>query len=67
MYFSVYFSTRKSPIRGKTADCTAVQKTIMNTLHKDSKQLKFTAERAGYLHSAVLNILVGRKINKQQG
>lgn len=52
----------------KTADLTAVQKTLIVTLHKEVKPQKVIAERAGCLQSAVFvcfecvsdNILLGK-------
>ncbi len=38
---------------GKTADLTVVQKTIIDTLHKESKPQKFIAKEAGCSQSAV--------------
>ncbi len=40
-------------IMGKTADLTVVQKTIMDTLHKEDKPQTFIAKEAGCLQSAV--------------
>ncbi len=40
-------------IMGKTADLTVVQKTIIDTLHKESKPQTFTAKEAGCSQSAV--------------
>ncbi len=40
-------------IRGKTADLTVVQKTIIDTLHKESKPQTFIAKEAGCSQSAV--------------
>ncbi len=40
-------------IMGKTADLTVVQKTIMNTLHKEGKPQTFIAKEAGCSQSAV--------------
>ncbi len=40
-------------ILGKTADLTVVQKTIINTLHKESKPQTFIAKEAGCSQSAV--------------
>ncbi len=36
-------------IMGKTADLTIVQKTIIDTLHKEGKQHIFIANEAGFL------------------
>ncbi len=38
---------------GKTTDLTVVQKTIIDTLHKEGKPQKVIAERAGCSQSAV--------------
>ncbi len=38
---------------GKTADLTVVQKTIIDTLHKEGKPQTFIAKEAGCSHSAV--------------
>ncbi len=50
---------------GKTADLTVVQKTIIDTLHKEGKPQKFITKEAGCSQSAVskhVNIkLSGRK------
>ncbi len=40
-------------IMGKTADLTVVQKTIIDTLHKEGKQQTLIAKEAGYSQSAV--------------
>ncbi len=40
-------------ITGKTADLTVVQKTIIDTLHKESKPQTFIAKEAGCSQSAV--------------
>ncbi len=40
-------------IMGKTADLTVVQKTIIDTLHKEGKPQTFTAKEAGCSQSAV--------------
>ncbi len=42
-------------IMGKTADLTVVQKTIIDTLHKDSKPQTFIAKEASCSQSAVSN------------
>ena len=50
---------------GKTTDLTVVQKTIIDTLHKEGKSQKVIAERAGCSQSAVSKYihrkLTGRK------
>ncbi len=38
---------------GKTADLIVVQKTIIDTLHKESKSQTFIAKEAGCSHGAV--------------
>ncbi len=40
-------------IIGKTADLTVVQKTIIDTLHKECKPQTFIAKEAGFSQSAV--------------
>ncbi len=40
-------------IMGKTADLTVVQKTIIDTLHKEGRPQTFIAKEAGYSQSAV--------------
>ncbi len=40
-------------IMGKTADLTVVQKTIIDTLHKEGKSQTFIAKEAGCSQSAV--------------
>ncbi len=47
-------------IMGKTADLTVVQKTIIDTLHKEGKPQTFIAKEAGCSQSAVSK-LSGRK------
>ncbi len=53
-------------IMGKTADLTVVQKTIIDTLHKEEKPQTFIAKEAGCSQSAVskhvIRKLSGRKI-----
>ncbi len=49
-------------IMGKTADLTVVQKTIIDTLHKEGKTQTFIAKDAGYSQSAVSKH-VNRKLN----
>ncbi len=52
-------------IMGKTADLTVVQKTIIDTLHKEGKPQTFIAKEAGCSQSAVSKhvnrMLSGRK------
>ncbi len=50
-------------IKGKTADLTVVQKTIIDTLHKEGKLQTFTAKEAGCSQSAV-STHVNRKSSK---
>ncbi len=40
-------------VMGKTADLTVVQKTIIDTLHKEGKPQTFIAKEAGCSQSAV--------------
>ncbi len=47
---------------GKTADLTVVQKTIIDTLHKEGKPQTFIAKEAGCSQSAVSNH-VNRKLS----
>ncbi len=49
-------------IMGKTADLTVVQKTIIDTLHKEGKSQTFIAKEAGCSESAVSKH-VNRKLN----
>ncbi len=48
---AVYFSKHDEliEIMGKTADLTVVQKTIIDTLHKEGKPQTCIAKEAGYL------------------
>ncbi len=48
-------------IMGKTADLTVVQKTIIDTLHKEGKPQTFITKEAGCSQSAV-NILYGVQV-----
>ncbi len=50
-------------IMGKTADITVVQKTIIDTLHKEGKPQTFIAKEAGCSQSAVSKH-VNRKLNR---
>ncbi len=56
-------------IMGKTADLTVVQKTIIDTLHKEGKPQTFIAKEAGCSQSAVSKHvnrkLSGRKIDSR--
>ncbi len=47
------FGSRGYTIMGKTADLTVVQKTIIDTLHKEDKPQTFIAKEAGCSQSAV--------------
>ncbi len=49
-------------IMGKTADLTVVQKTIIDTLHKEGKPQTFIAKEAGCSQSAVFKH-VNRKLS----
>ncbi len=53
-------------IMGKTADLTVVQKTIIDTLHKEDKPQTFIAKEAGCSQSAVSKH-VNRKERKKCG
>ncbi len=50
---------------GKTADLTVVQKTIIDTLHKEGKSQTFTAKEAGCSQSAVSKH-VNRKLSGRE-
>ncbi len=52
-------------IMGKTADLTVVQKTIINTLHKEGKPQTFIAKEAGCSQSAVSKH-VNRKLSGRE-
>ncbi len=56
-------------IMGKTADLTVVQKTIIDTLHKEGKPQTFIAKEAGCSQSAVSKHanrkLSGRKVEEK--
>ncbi len=47
------FGSLGDTITGKTADLTVVQKTIIDTFHKESKPQTFIAKEAGWSQSAV--------------
>ncbi len=49
-------------IMGKTADLTVVQKTIIDTLHKDGKTQTLIAKEAGCSQNAVKQKHVNRKL-----
>ncbi len=61
---ALYFSKHDEliEITGKTADLTVVQKTIIDTLHKEGKPQTFIAKKAGCSQSAVTKH-VNRKLN----
>ncbi len=46
---------------GKTADLAMIQKTNIDTLHKEGKSQKVITEMCGCLQSAVSVLLTGRK------
>ncbi len=50
---SVWFTRLHNHGKGKTADLTVVQKTIIDTLHKEVKPQTFIAKEAGCSQSAV--------------
>ncbi len=52
-------------IMGKTADLTVVQKTIIDTLHKEGKPQTFIAKEAGCSQSAVSKH-VNRKLSGRE-
>ncbi len=56
------FGSQGYTIMGKTADLTVVQKTIIDTLHKEGKPQTFIAKEAGCSQSAVSKH-VNRKLN----
>ncbi len=56
------FSSLGYTIMGKTADMTVVQKTIINTLHKEGKPQTFIAKEAGCSQSAVSNHVYLQKV-----
>ncbi len=51
------FGSLDYTIMGKTADLTVVQKTIIDTLHKEGKPQTFIAKEAGCSQSAVSSML----------
>ncbi len=56
-------------IMGKNADLTVVQKTIIDTLHKEGKPQTFTAKEAGCSQSAVskhVNRKLSGRINVEE-
>ncbi len=48
---------------GKTADLTVVQKTIIDTLHKEGKPQTFIAKEAGCSQSAVSKHVYDRELS----
>ncbi len=48
-------------IMGKTADLTVVQKTTIDTLHKEGKTQKVIAKEAGCSQSSVSSTLIERR------
>ncbi len=50
LWYLLFFETT---IMGKTADLAMVQKTIIDTLHKEAKSQRVITERGGYSSSAV--------------
>ncbi len=50
---SVYLLFFKTTIMGNTADLAMVQKTIIDTLHKEGKSQRVITERGGCSRSAV--------------
>ncbi len=50
---SGYLLLFETTIMGKTADLAMVQKTIIDTLHKEGKSQKVVTERGGCSQSAV--------------
>ncbi len=59
------FGSLGDTIMGKTADLTVVQKTIIDTLHKEGKPQTFIAKEAGCSQSAVSKH-VNRKLSGKQ-
>ncbi len=59
------FSSLGYTITGKTADLTVVQKTIIDTLHKEGKPQTFIAKEAGCSQSAVSKH-VDRKLSERK-
>ncbi len=50
---SVYLLFFETTIMGKTADLAMIQKTIIDTLHKEDKSQRVITERGGFSRSAV--------------
>ncbi len=59
------FGSLGHTIMGTTADLTVVQKTIIDTLHKEGKQQTFIAKEAGCSQSAVSKH-VNRKLSERE-
>ncbi len=59
------FGSLDYTIMGKTADLTVVQKTIIDTLHKEDKTQTFIAKEAGCSQSAVSKH-VNRKLSERK-
>ncbi len=59
------FGSLDYTIMGKTADLTVVQKTIIDTLHKEGKPQTFIAKEAGCSQSAVFKH-VNRKLSGRE-
>ena len=53
-------------IMGKTADLTVVQKTLIDSLHKEGKPQKIIAERAGCSQSAVSKHIHGKLTGRKK-
>lgn len=51
---------------GKTADLTAVQKNIIDTLHRMDKKQKFIAKKAGCSQSAVSKHINGKSCGREK-
>ncbi len=51
--YTVYLLFFESTIMGNTADLAMVQKTIIDTLHKEGKSQRVITERGGCSRSAV--------------
>ncbi len=60
-----WFGSLDYTIMGKTADLTVVQKTIIDTLHKEGKPQTFIAKEAGCSQSAVSKH-VSRKLSSRK-
>ena len=51
---------------GKASDLTLVQKTIIETLHKEGKKQKDIASRAGCSQSSVSKFLHGKAVGRKK-